>query len=78
MNVSDLTRGAWYRITYQIPGVQRKPRVCVMQYLGADATLDELQFSLRPISGTSSLRRHWIISVEPSAEAKPMQPKAVA
>jgi hypothetical protein len=56
--------GTRYRVTFQIAGVQRKPRTMVATYIGVNEQLTELQFSLRPEAGTTSLGDDSIIKVE--------------
>jgi hypothetical protein len=56
-----LVKGQRYLITYRFSH-QRRNRQFVGVYLGVNPALDELAFSLRPASGTSTIKERDIIS----------------
>lgn len=60
-----LVKGERYYIRYRLQG-QRKVRGFVGIYLGVNKVLDELDFSLRPAFGTSSLKETDVISSQVS------------
>jgi hypothetical protein len=59
---TPMTPGKNYRVIYQLPGVQKKPREAVMTFLGHNAELvwKKYTFSLRPLSGTTELDTTWV------------------
>ena len=63
MNHPELKRGVRYRIRYRIPGVHRSVHEFVGTFLGNAQHLgqDVAQFSLRPVSGTSTLQYRYIL-----------------
>lgn len=58
----NLSPGSKYRITYQIPGVHRKPREAVLRYMDRDG--DRVIFDGRPAVGTTTIDAECIKSAE--------------
>jgi hypothetical protein len=72
MPLKELKQGQNYKIVYQVYGVQMKPRVAVMTYIGpnTDSLSDRhLLFSLRPLAGTQEMDPEWIIAIKPTDES---------
>jgi hypothetical protein len=72
MNWADAMPGRRYKILYQIPGVQRLPRVAVMTFVSFERDKlagDQVIMSLRPLSGTQNVKVRWIKRAEPTNES---------
>lgn len=72
----------WYEVTYQIPGIHKRPQVMTAQFLGIHGSepYREYIFNLRPLAGTQALRVEYMIG-DPKPlgpKAKPKLPRAVA
>lgn len=63
MNTFGLERGKRYRLVYKRFG-GRVNDECVADYLGEDASTNELMFSLRPVAGTSHFRSSQIVAAD--------------
>ena len=71
--VDHLRVGTRYRVTYQITGVQRKPRMFVGDWMGVNDTINQLEFSLRPEAGTTAVDPEWIIKIEAVDASTPVR-----
>lgn len=65
---ADLVIGKMYVVVHR-SGLQRRARLSVMRLL--DITPSDLIFDARPVAGTQTMPRDWIIKVEPTAETTP-------
>jgi hypothetical protein len=77
-------KGKKYRVRYQIPGVHRKPREMVAQFIDLDKSKFDVEgdlfvFSGRPEFGTTDLpRRHLIGAAEVPASTECYHSKKVS
>jgi len=70
----NLISGMRYKITYQVPGQHKKPRVAVLDFMEKGEG-DKYFFSARPIGGTQTFYRDWIIKAEPALDITPIYMK---
>lgn len=78
MQVSEMVPNSWYDITFQIPGLHKKPQIMRAQFLGTirrNKDWTDVSFSLRPKAGTTSLRADHISGIGPAINEKPMLPR---
>ena len=81
MQVSEMVPYSWYDVTFQVPGVHRKPRQMRAQFLGTRQYTEdwtEVSFSLRPMAGTQSLSAKHITNISQAAIQAPLMPKSVS
>jgi hypothetical protein len=76
MKLPEMKKGQYYRVTFLIPGVHRKPHVFTGQFLFSDHRFCETYFfNMRPLAGTASVEKDWVIGVEPADDEKPILDK---
>lgn len=66
--------GEKYLVKYRIPGVHRVPRLMLASFMGVED--NTLLFSGRPVFGTSSIRKEWVLETSFVPVTDPRQPFA--